>query len=267
LEEQKRLEEQQKHLVEQRRLNEQPEKTHCREAITNQNNVELLQHDSSDTETEISVTTNDTTMVQDFVLWAGQLGCSPHSSSFLRLEKIQEMLEIGVEVSGAFQEYKCCNPTCGKSFIPTYCCRKVPEKTHCVMFCNDCVETAQTRLCSKHYDVSGPSIYGDPKKYMDVYTDGNHMFGNSKWGRGRSCNGCKTVEYRKTCKSSNNAFFYCKTCRDDYVNWQQNLEEDDNNAPYVCLFCVDCKDHSILLSLVGSENANISGSSRRSVRR
>jgi hypothetical protein len=127
-EEQQRLEEQQKPLVEQCRLDEQPEKTQCREAITNQNNVELLQHDSSDTETEISVTTDDTTMVQDFVLWAGQLGCSPHSSSFLRLEKIQEMLEIAVKISGAFQEYKCCNPTCGKSFIPTYCCRKVPEK-------------------------------------------------------------------------------------------------------------------------------------------
>jgi hypothetical protein len=109
----------------------------------------------------------------DFTLWAGQqLGCSPHGSSFLRLGKVsKEMEDRGLVVIGSSKEYKgCSNPKCGKQFNPTYCCLKTPDRPHSVMFCGECVQIAQKRLWARHIDVTTSTIYGDPKKYMEVLT-------------------------------------------------------------------------------------------------
>jgi hypothetical protein len=196
-----------------------------------------------------------------FLLWAGGKGCSPHGSSFLRLAKIKSFTDRGIKVAGSSTNYNCCNPTCRKEFLPTYCCVKHPSKPHSVMFCGDCVETAQKRMCGVHTSVTPSTIYGDPKKYMAVYTEGNHMFGNSKWGRGRTCNGCNTTDYKRACKTSSNAFFYCKQCRDEYIKWQETSDDDNQNAPYVlCLFCVDCKEHAVLRNVQMDTNTAVNDS-------
>jgi hypothetical protein len=195
-----------------------------------------------------------------FLLWAGGKGCSPHGSSFLRLAKIKSFTDKGIIVAGSSSNYNCCNPTCRKEFNPTYCCVKHPSKPHSVMFCGHCVETAQKRMCGVHTSVTPSTIYGDPKKYMAVYAEGNHMFGNSKWGRGKTCNGCNTTDYKRACKTSSNAFFYCKQCRDDYIKWQETSDDDDLNAPYVCLFCVDCKEHAVLRNVQMDTNTAVNNS-------
>jgi hypothetical protein len=168
--------------------------------VTGQSSVDL--QDVSDTETCCEV---EGVLSESFRSWAGALGCSPHGTSFLRLGIIESMKARGIIVAGSSGEYNCCNPKCGKKFRPTYCCVKSPSKPHSVMFCGDCVETAQRCLCMNHCDVSPTNVYGDPKKYMSVYTEGNYMFGNSKWGRGKMCNGCKTTDYKRACKTSSNA--------------------------------------------------------------
>jgi hypothetical protein len=235
------------------RAEQTPNQNPTGQSSTGQSSVDLK--DVSDTETRCEV---EGVLSESFRLWAGALGCSPHGSSFLRLVNIESMESRGIIVAGSSGEYDCCNPKCGKKFRPIYCCVKSPSKPHSVMFCGDCVETAQRRLCMNHCDVSPVNIYGDPKKYMAVYTEGNHMFGNSKWGRGKTCNGCKTTAYKRACKTSSNAFFYCKQCRDDYIQWQQTSDADDVNAPYVCLFCVDCKEHAVLRNVQLSANTAIS---------
>jgi hypothetical protein len=231
--------------------------------VTDQSPVDLK--DLSDTETSCEV--ECVLLSESFRLWAGAFGCSPHESSFLRLVHVESMTSRGINVAGSSGEYNCCNPKCGKQFRPTYCCVKSPSKPHIVMFCGDCVETAQRRLCMNHCDVSPTNIYGDPKKYMSVYTEGNHMFGNSKWGRGKTCNGCKTTDYKRACKTSSNALFYCKQCRDDYIQWQQTSDADDLNAPYVCLFCVDCKEHAVLRNVQLAAKSAISNPIQGSVTR
>jgi hypothetical protein len=173
---------------EQNTLTQEPNSTN-KVSIT----TSLDQHDTSNAET----CSESAGVGQDFTLWAGQLGCSPHGSSFLCLGKVKETEDRGLVVTGSSKEYKCCNPRCGKQFIPTYCCLKIPDRPHCVLFCGDFVQIAQKRLCATHNDVTTLTIYGDPKKYMELYTHGNHMFGSSKWGRGKSCNGCNTTEYKK----------------------------------------------------------------------
>jgi hypothetical protein len=242
-----------KEHLQQTSLNPEQEEVKQNEADTMTDNPE--QADTSDVDTCPGCVPEEF-----FLLWAGGKGCSPHGSSFLRLAKIKSFTDKGIIVAGSSSNYNCCNPTCRKEFIPTYCCVKHPSKPHSVMFCGDCVETAQKRMCGVHTSVSPSTIYGDQKKYMAVYTEGNHMFGNSKWGRGRTCNGCNTTDYKKACKTSSNAFFYCKQCRDDYIKWQETSDDDDLNAPYVCLFCVDCKEHAVLRNVQMDTNTAVNDS-------
>jgi hypothetical protein len=116
-----------KEHLQQTSLNPEQEEVKQNEADTMTDNPE--QADTSDVDTRPGCVPEEF-----FLLWACGKGCSPHRSSFLRLAKIKSFTDKGIIVAGSSSNYNCCNPTCRKEFIPTYCCVKHPSKPHSVMF-------------------------------------------------------------------------------------------------------------------------------------